>query len=406
MDTPADTRVVVCGIGADGWDGLSMAGRRALEAAEVILGAPRQLDLLPDLVRADRRAWPSPLLPALPALLAEHAGSRLVVLASGDPLFFGVGTSIVRELGPDRVDVISHPSSVNLAGARLGWAGEDVDVVSVVGRPMALLHPYLQPGRRILLLLAEPHSAASVATRLTELGFGPSALTRLSRLGGTDEVIVRGTASTWSVAGDDALAILGVEVRAAAGTRALSLVPGLDDDEFEHDGQLTKREVRALTLSTLGPLSGELLWDIGAGSGSIGIEWMRVHRANRAIAIERSPERIERISANAERLGVPGLQIVSGSAPEVLDGLARPDAVFVGGAVSVPGVIEGALAALGPNGRLVANGVTVETETVLAGWHGRLGGRLTRLAVTRAAPVGGFTGWRPAMPVTQWSYRG
>ena len=398
-------RVVVTGIGADGWDGLSSAARDAIGAAEVLLGSDRQLGLVPDSVAAFRRAWPSPLLPALPLLLAEYRGVRLCVLASGDPMCYGIGGSLVRLLGADAVRVITHPSSVSLACARLGWAIEDVDVVSTAGRPLSLLYPVLQPGRRVLVLVGTETAASAIADLLASRGFGPSAMTVLTRLGAADETVVAGRAFSWLGEPHDPLAIVAIEARLAPGAVALARTTGLPDDAYEHDGQITKREIRAITLSALAPSPGQVLWDVGAGSGSVGIEWMRAHPANRAVAIERDETRAARIAVNAERLGVPGLQVVTGAAPEALAGLPRPDAVFVGGAVCLPGVIDVALAALRPGGRLVANGVTVETETVLAGWHAKLGGGLTRVAVQRAAPVGGFTGWRPAMPVTQWIFR-
>jgi precorrin-6Y C5,15-methyltransferase (decarboxylating) len=182
-------------------------------------------------------------------------------------------------------------------------------------------------------------------------------------------------------------------------------VPGLPDDAFEHDGQITKREVRALALAALAPVPGQLLWDVGAGSGSVGIEWMRVHPASRAIAIEPRAERRMRIARNAVALGVPGLSVVDGAAPAALAGLPRPDAVFIGGGVTVDGVAAACWEALADGGRLVANAVTIEGERVLADWQGRVGGTLTRLSIERAGPLGGFTAWRPALPVTQWAAR-
>jgi precorrin-6B C5,15-methyltransferase / cobalt-precorrin-6B C5,C15-methyltransferase len=402
------TEVTVVGIGADGWGGLSEPSRTALRDADVVAGSARQLELLGGEVAAEvtaeRIAWPARLLAALPGILAEHGARRLVVLASGDPMFFGIGTSVVRLLGAESVRVLPHPSSVSLACARLGWAVEDVDVVSLVGRPVETLYPALQPGRRVLALVSEPDAPAAIAARLDERGFGSSAVTLLEQLGGSAEQLVSGTAHGWS--GPPAgLAVLAIECRLDAAVAPLPRTPGLPDDAFDSDGQLTKREVRALSLAALAPVPGQLLWDVGAGSGSVGIEWMRVHPASRAIAIEPRADRRERVAHNARTLGVPLLQIVAGAAPAALDGLPQPDAIFVGGGVSVPGVLEACTAALPLGGRLVANAVTVETETVLGRWHAGLGGTLTRIAVQRAEPVGGFTGWRPAMPVTQWSYR-
>ncbi|MEV8635424.1 precorrin-6y C5,15-methyltransferase (decarboxylating) subunit CbiE [Streptosporangium sp. NPDC051023] len=394
--------VTVVGIGADGWAGLSPAARRELLAAEVLMGSARQLALVPE-PAAERVAWPSPMLPALPALLASRQGRRVCVLASGDPMFHGVGTTLVRLLGAERVRVLPSPSSVSLACARLGWAADRVEVVSLVTRPAETVHAAVHEGRRLLVLSADGRTPARVAALLTARGYGDSPMTVLERLGGAEERLVSGTAARWSLPDADDLNIVAVECRADAGTVPLPRLPGLPDEAFEHDGQLTKSEVRAVTLSRLAPVPGELLWDVGAGAGSIAIEWMRAHPENRAIAIERDGERAGRVSRNASALGVPGLNVVTGAAPEALTGLETPDAVFVGGGATVPGVVESCWAALRPGGRLVVNAVTVESEAAVAAWHGRLGGGLVRLAVSRAAPVGGFTGWRPMMPVTIWT---
>jgi precorrin-6Y C5,15-methyltransferase (decarboxylating) len=384
----------VVGIGAGGWPDLPPAARAVLHAAEIVLGGPRQLDLLDESVTAERRPLPSPLLPALADAVATDR--RLAVLASGDPMFFGIGSTLIRLEVPVRVH--PAPSSVSLAAARLGWPLEDVDVVSVVGRPLELVHPAVQPGRRLLVLVGTRDGGDAVRALLIGRGFAASAVTVLERLGGPDERI------TTADGQHDPLAIVGIECIADPGTTPLPRTPGLPEDAFDTDGQITKREIRALVLAALVPVPGQLLWDVGAGSGSVGIEWMRVHPASRAIAIEPRADRRTRIAANASALGVPGLQIVAGSAPEALAGLPVPDAAFVGGAVSAPGVLDACVAALAPGGRLVANAVTVETETVLARAHTEMGGTLTRLAIQRAAPVGGFTGWRPAMPVTQWAW--
>lgn len=392
-------------MGADGWQGLSAQAQSVVCAAEVVLGSPRQLALLDGTVGGRRVAWPSPLLPALPGLLAEHQEQRLVVLASGDPMFFGIGSTLARLLGAENIRVLPTLSSLSLACARLGWPMQDVEVVSSVGRPLATLQPALQPGRRVLVLAAEPGAADAVCTLLVRRGFGLSAVTVLTRLGGPDEEVVTGVAQAWTSVAHDPLAVLAIDCRAGAGGGVLPRSPGLPDDAFDHDGQITKWEVRAMTLAALMPVPGQLLWDVGAGSGSVGIEWMRSHPACRAVAVEPREDRRSRITRNAERLGVPALRVVAGRAPEALDGLPAPDAVFVGGGVSVSGVVEACLAALPPGGRLVANAVTVESEAVLAGWHAQVGGSLIRVAIQRAAPVGGFTGWRPAMPVTQWSWR-
>jgi precorrin-6B C5,15-methyltransferase / cobalt-precorrin-6B C5,C15-methyltransferase len=408
--------VTVAGIGADGWPGLSPLTRDAIERAEVIVGGPRHLALIPATVRGRRVPLPSPLLPGLPEVIAAdagaadagaaHASGALVVLASGDPMFYGIGSTLARLLGPERLRVLPHPSSVSLAAARLGWALDDVDLVSLVGRPRELLHPLLQPGRRVLALTAWATAAADIRLLLDARGFGASPVTVLADLGGPDERVTRARGEAGGEGEPHSrLAIIAIECRLDPAAAPLPRTPGLPDDAFEHDGQLTKRELRALALAALAPVPGQLLWDVGAGSGSIGIEWMRVHPASRAIAIEPRADRRKRITGNAAALGVPGLRVVAGSAPEALTGLDVPDAVFIGGGVTVDGVVPACLDALRPGGRLVANAVTLEGQAVLAGWRQRLGGTLTRIGVERAEGLGTLTTWRPALPVVQWSIR-
>lgn len=416
--------VSVVGIGADGWVGLSEVARELVGRAHLLVGSTRQLGLMPE-TGAERLPWPSPLLPALPGLLAEHRGRSVCVLASGDPMFFGIGTRLVRLLGAEGVRVVPHVSSASLACARLGWALDDLEVVSAVGRSVAALHPAIQPGRRVLVLSADGGTPSQVASLLCARGYGDSEMSVLSQLGGPRERVVVGTAATWAdpatappspsgrptttvtgrgSTGEDVddLNVVAIHCRADAGIPALSRSPGLPDDAFEHDGQLTKREVRAVTLSSLVPVPGQLLWDVGAGAGSIAIEWTRHHPACRAVALEMDTERAERIARNAAALGVPGLRVVHGRAPDVLGDLERPSAVFVGGGCTDEGVMEACWAALLPGGRMVANAVTTAGESVLARWHDACGGELIRLSVSRSSPVGGFTALRPMMPVTQW----
>ena len=395
--------VTVVGVGADGWNGLSPAAQGAIRLSDVLRGSARQLALVPDDVGGERVPWPSPMGPALAMLGDAHPGRRVVVLASGDPMLSGVGASLVRLHGPGSVDVIPHPSSVSLACARLGWAVEETTVVSVVGRSLDLLTPHVTPGRRLLVLGSDGAAPAEVAELLTRHGYGSSRVTALAQLGGPAERAVTGPAAGWPHGVVDPLVVTAVEAVADPGTVPFPTVPGLPDAAFDDDGQLTKREVRAVTLARLVPLPGQLLWDVGAGAGSIGIEWMRAHPSCRAIAVESQPDRARRIEQNAARLGVPGLRVVEGRAPGALTGLPAPDAIFVGGGATTPSLLEVCWAALPVGSRLVVNAVTVESEAVLAGWHSRVGGDLVRLGVQRAEPVGGFTGWKPSMPVTIWS---
>ncbi|MFD4573899.1 precorrin-6y C5,15-methyltransferase (decarboxylating) subunit CbiE [Streptomyces sp. NPDC058417] len=400
----APPAVTVVGIGADGWRGVPDASRAALRAADVVIGGPRQLDLLPPDCAGERVPWPTPLRPAVPRLLAAHAGRRITVLASGDPMYYGIGRALTEVLGADAVRVLPHPSSVALACARLGWPREDVDVVTLVGRPAARLAAVLHEGRRLLVLSAGAGTPAEVAALLRDRGFGPSRMRVLEQLGGDRERTGAAvTADAWSEAPGDPLNVVAVECLRTPGAARLGAVPGLPDPAYEHDGQLTKRHVRAATLAVLAPAPGELLWDVGGGSGSIAVEWMRTHPSCRAVCVERDPERAARIGRNAERLGVPGLRVVVGAAPGALAGLPTPDAVFVGGGLTAPGLLDTVWEALPAGGRLVANTVTLESEALLTDAYRRHGGDLTRLAVAHAVPVGGFTGWRQAMPVTQWA---
>lgn len=389
--------LTLVGIGEDGYAGLGEAARLALDEAQCIVGGARQLALLPAQLGGERQLWPSPF--SLEPVLARR-GTPVCVLASGDPLFYGVGASLARQLPAEELRVFSAPSSVSLAAARLGWPLQEVAVLSLVARPLAALQALIHPGARLLLLSNDGDSPAAVAELLRERGFGPSRLTVLEHLGGASERRVEGLASDWALPRAAALNLLAVECVAAADARLLSLTPGLGDELYRHDGQLTKRDVRAITLARLAPQPGELLWDVGAGCGSIGIEWMRAHASCRAIAIEADAGRQAHIQHNRDALGVPGLQLVAGRAPEALAGLAAPDAIFIGGGVTIAGVLEQCWASLKPGGRLVANAVTLQSEAALVAWRERVGGELTRIALAQAQPLGAFDTWRSALPIT------
>lgn len=399
---PVGPPVTVVGIGADGWTGLPPRSQQALLDAEVLIGGPRQLDLLPADCAGERVTWPVPLRPAVPGLLADRSGRRIAVLASGDPMFHGIGRTLSETVGADRLHVLPHPSSVSYACARLGWPVETTAVVTLVGRPLAGLAAALYDGRRVLVLSAGAATPAQVAELLREHGYGPSRLRVLEQLGGDRERCSEGFADDWDVPPGDPLNVVAVECRRAPDALRLPAVPGLPDEAYEHDGQLTKRHVRAATLAALAPSPGELLWDVGGGSGSIAIEWLRAHPACRAVTVERDAVRADRITRNAAALGVPALHVVTGRAPQALAGLPTPDAVFIGGGLTAPGLLDACWDALPPGGRLVANTVTLESEALLTDRYRTHGGELVRLAVAHARPVGGFTGWRQAMPVTQW----
>jgi precorrin-6B C5,15-methyltransferase / cobalt-precorrin-6B C5,C15-methyltransferase len=397
-------RLVIVGIGADGWTGLGEPARAAILAAEQIVGSTRQLELLPTAVGAVRRLWPSPMDPLLDEL-AGGTSEGICVLASGDPMLYGVGATLARRMAPQRLLVHSHPSALALACARLGWPAADVELISVLGRPLETIVRSLQPPRRLLAYLTGTQGAAALARVLCEHGFGPSRLVVLEQLGGPAERIVHSTALEWGQQPVDPLHAVAIECRAAPGSTPRPRVPGLPDDAYDTDGQLTKQPVRAIALAALGPLPGELLWDVGAGSGSVAIEWLRAEPSARAIAIEANVERIERIGANARTLGVPHLEVHHGRAPHALRGLPAPDAVFIGGGVSEPEVIELCWETLRHGGRLVANAVTLEGERALLDARAHHGGEMLRVELSDAEPLGGFSCWRPRRPVVQWSIR-
>lgn len=389
--------LTVVGIGEDGFKGLGKNARRALLGASRIFGGQRQLDLLPVCIRGERQLWPSPF--SLEPLLALR-GEPVCVLASGDPMFFGVGASLARQLPGAEMLILPAPSSVSLAAARLGWPLQDVVTLSVVARPVAALNAHLFSGVRLLVLSNDGQSPAAIAALLRERGFGPSRLTVLEHLGGEAERRIEGVANEWSDPAIADLNLIAIECIAEPNTPRLSRLAGLPDSAFQHDGQLTKRDVRAITLARLAPVPGELLWDVGAGSGSIGIEWMRAHPSCRALAIEADEGRQALIEHNRDALGVPGLQLIRGSAPQALSGLERPDAIFIGGGVTREGVFDTCWAQLKPGGRLIANAVTLQSEVTLMAWRERHGGELTRIHVAQAQPLGEFDTWRQALPIT------
>jgi precorrin-6Y C5,15-methyltransferase (decarboxylating) len=391
----------IVGLGEDGLAGLSPAARGLVDAAEVLIGGERHLAMLPEDGR-ERLTWPSPLLALVDDILARR-GQAVCVLATGDPLAYGIGSTLVGRVPIEEITIIPGASAFSLAAARLGWILAEVDCLTLHGRPLALLEPYIQPGAKLLLLSNGPETPAAVAARLLARGAGKSAMTALAHMGGSRESRISASAEDWGDPEVPALNTLAVDCRLDAGAPLLPRVPGLPDEAFRNDGQLTKREQRAVTLAALAPVAGQLLWDVGAGCGSIAIEWMRAAPRTRAIAVEHNKARIAMIAENAEALGAPQLQIVEGKAPAVLEDLEPPEAVFLGGGLSTPGLIDACWGALKPGGRLVANAVTLEGEQVLTAWQSRAGGRLTRIAVARAEAVGPFRGWRPLMPVTQLS---
>ncbi|KMO34013.1 bifunctional cobalt-precorrin-7 (C(5))-methyltransferase/cobalt-precorrin-6B (C(15))-methyltransferase [Methylobacterium aquaticum] len=391
----------IVGIGEDGRAGLSPAAAAAVDDAGLVIGGRRHLELAAPL-SAETLAWPSPLSDAYPAILARR-GQPTCILATGDPFHYGVGAELARLVPAEEIAAFPHASAFSLAAARLGWPLAEVGCLTLHGRALERVVPHLQPGARLLILSWDGSTPDTLAALLTRRGFPRSRLTVLEAMGGPRERRRSALAENFSESGIDPLNTVAVEVVAEPDARVIPLAPGLDDAWFENDGQLTKAEIRAVTLAALRPRLGQLLWDVGAGSGSVSIEWCLRHPANRAVAFEAREERAARIRRNAQALGVPDLRVVVGRAPASLAGLPAPDAAFLGGGVSDPTVVATVLEALPHGGRLVANAVTLESEALLLRLHSEQGGSLRRLSVARAEPVGHLTGWRPAMPVTQWA---
>lgn len=389
----------VVGIGEDGLDGVSPRGRMLIDGAETLVGGDRHLAMIPDDGRA-RLTWPTPLTDLMPQI-AEKCGTPVCVLATGDPMFFGIGVTLAKHFAADEMDVVPSLSAFSLAASRLGWPLADVEQLTLHGRPASLMVPFVQPDARLMILSDGAGTPAQIATILAERGYGDSRIYVLEHMGGPLERGVEGTAAAWNHTDIAPFNTVGVECVAGPDAVILPRVPGLPDDAFISDGNITKREVRAATLAALAPLPGQHLWDVGAGCGAIAIEWMRSHPSCRATAVESRADRIGLIARNAIALGVPRLGMIEGEATSVLTGLEAPDAIFIGGGASTPGLLDLCWDALPARGRLVANAVTLEGEGALAAFRVDHGGDLVRIAVSRAEPVGPFTGWKPLMTVTQ-----
>jgi precorrin-6B C5,15-methyltransferase / cobalt-precorrin-6B C5,C15-methyltransferase len=391
----------IIGIGEDGLDGLSPAARTLIAQASLVVGGRRHLSLVAGATRGETLAWPSPPQAAFPTILARR-GTSVCVVATGDPFFYGIGSLLAREVAAEQMICLPGASSFSLAASRLGWALQDCALVTLHGRPLERIIPYLQPRARILALSWDQTTPRQLAQLLVRLGCGDTSIIVCEAMGGPRERLRGAQADDFALEDIDPLNLVALELTAAQRARIIPLVSGLPDAWFEHDGQLTKQDIRAVTLAALAPRQGELLWDIGAGSGSVGIEWMLTHPSNRAVAIERDAARTGRIARNASALGVPELSIVEGSAPGVLQGLPQPDAIFIGGGAT-DRTIDTTWGALSTGGRLVVNSVTIENQTELIRRFNELGGSLKTIQIAHAAPIGGFNALRPAMTVTQWS---
>ncbi|MGF1561977.1 MAG: precorrin-6y C5,15-methyltransferase (decarboxylating) subunit CbiE [Geminicoccaceae bacterium] len=391
--------LTVIGIGDDGPAGLGASTLALINSADVLVGGKRLQAMFPDFA-GERLSWRTPMRDSL-AEIDRYRGRRVVALATGDPMCFGVGETLALGFSADDMRVIPAPSAFALACARMGWSRNDVETISLHGRAPHRLHRHMQPGARIVLLSHDGQTPRVVAEMLNERGFGPSRMSVFEHMGGTEERRIDGVAETWPAREVKPFNTVAVEVIGGPTAQVFPTVPGMADDAFRHDGMLTKREIRAVTLARLMPMSGQLLWDVGAGSGSVAIEWLRSARAMRACAIERDPARCALIAGNADQLGTPELRVVFGQAPDVLGDLEDPDAVFIGGGSHDRALFETCWQRLRPGGRLVANAVTLESERTLADFRQACAGALCRISIARSTPVGSYLGWRPLMPVTQ-----
>lgn len=392
--------LTIIGMGEDGMAGLSASATLALENADVVIGAKRLLAFLPDL-KAERHEWPQPFS-AVMDRIKPLKGRRTVVLTTGDPLNFGAARKLLELVPLSETSIIPHLSSFSLAAAKLGWSLPDCDCLTIHGRPAANVEAFIQPDARLLVLTEDETSIATICKRLIDRGFENSAVTVLENLGGPREAVTTFPAhanpgKSWSP-----LNVVAIHCIASPSAKIWSRVAGLPDQAFQHDGQLTKREVRAATLAALAPAPGQLLWDVGAGCGSISIEWMRGTRGCEAIAIEPHAERRAMMAVNADQLGTPRLRVIAASAPEAYEGLAAPHAVFIGGGISGAGVFETAWEKLKPGGRMVANVVTVEGEMHLYDLHEKFGGELVKMDVSHLTNVGTYRALKPRMSVLQW----
>jgi precorrin-6Y C5,15-methyltransferase (decarboxylating) len=395
----------IVGIGESGWEDLNGEAKSAIAVAELLYGGPRHLAFVPaDASAAVRIPWPSPMAPAMQQILMEYRGKKMItVLASGDPMLYGIGVPLTRDLAATEFRVIPQVSAFSLACARLGWPIAETNLITLVNRPVEQLLRHLYPGERLVIFSEDGSTPAIVARLLTEFGYGPSKIDVFENLGGCSERNTSGLAASWRKDQCGKLNLMAVLCALDTTAQTLSLASGLPDDAFDTDGQLTKREVRAVTLARLAPLPNQILWDVGAGTGSIGIEWMRIHPSCSCIAFEAREDRAARIRLNAARLGVPALKVIEGTAPAAFAGVRAPDAIFLGGSVDDDHLFDACWAALPRGGRLVANGVTLQSESRLAARHALHGGDLVRMMIARTDRIGDSLGWRPMMPITQWT---
>lgn len=390
----------IIGVTEEGAGALTASARTLVDNADVLIGGQRHLDMFPQ-ATAEKLSWTRPLK-HLAERIGEFRGQRTVVLATGDPLNFGIAAKLLQIVPVEEMRILPAPSAFSIVAARMGWSIPDVECITLHGRPAERILAWPEPGLRIIALSGDAETPPKVARMLVEAGYGQSRMTVFGHAGGPRETRADAIAAEWGPAIPD-LNTMAIECVADPGITIVGRAAGLPDELFEHDGKMTKREVRSITLSRLAPVRGGLLWDVGSGCGSVSIEWMRAAPEARAIGIEPDPSRRARAAANAARLGTPEFRQIDGMAPAALEGLPEPTAIFIGGGTSDGTVIAECWKALPSGGRLVANAVTLEGQAELIRAHASHGGDLIRIGIDRASPVGGMTGWRPAMPVTQWA---
>ncbi|MFM2304502.1 MAG: hypothetical protein RLZZ135_1914 [Cyanobacteriota bacterium] len=397
---PSEKWLSIVGIGESGLADLSLAARGLVDRSTIVVGGKRHLAMLAPEDRRQQIVWTSPIEDSIASIL-KYRGTPVCILASGDPLCYGIGVTLLRHISIEQMTIIPAPSTFSLMCARLGWSLTDVETLSLCGRAPDFVSAMLAPGAKLLILSAGAATPQIVADLLIQRGYGDSRMTVLEHLSGEHERSISGIARSWAKQDVAALNAIAIECAIQSGITPLNRLPGLPDSAYHHDGQLTKREVRSITLAALAPMPGELLWDVGAGCGSIGIEWLRSHPQCSAIAIEQNDRRLQFISDNMAALGTPHLQLVQGKAPAVLKDLPTPDAIFIGGGTTSAGLLDTCWMALRSGGRLVANAVTIDSEFQLLQWQQQVGGELTRIAIQRTQPIGNFLGWKPMIPVTQ-----
>ncbi len=397
---PKTPWLTIIGIGDDGFDSLNEIAHHAITNATLIIGGDRHLQFLPKTITCKLLRWSSPIQTSIDKLLT-HQGQPVCILASGDPLCHGIATTLLRSIPLAEMQIIPSLSAFTLARSRLGWSNTEVETISLCGRDPAFFRAALYPNAKLLILSSDQHTPNIVCDRLTEWGYGDADITILEHLGGSKENQLHTIARQRVTKPIAPLNTIAIQTHNSQFSIPYAQFP-IPDAQYQHDGQITKQEIRTLTLAALSPFPGQLLWDVGAGSGSIGIEWMRTHPRNQAIAIESHPDRLANITHNAKNLGVPNLKIIAGRAPEALQNLQRPDSIFVGGGITQSGVFETCWDALNDGGRMVINGVTLETEMKLFQLKQAHGGSLTRIQIQRAEPIGNFLGWKSLSPITQW----